>query len=413
MSCLISHNANLATMQRIRYQFVNLKPFLWNINSISLNKSIMPLSTTQTSVIEEDKPSHCGQCRLNHSKDCCNRNNNNEIQYKDAHFQLLPKNELKFVRLIRTWEKHAGFITPIRWVNTLLIISFHIFTVLWFSYTMLYNNKLKWQSVLFGFLTGQIAGFGVTAGAHRYWCHRSYKAKLPLQLILLFCYSLAGQNSIFDWVRDHRVHHKFSETSADPHDVRRGFFFSHIGWLMMKKHPDVITEGSKTDMSDIINDPLVKFHTKYFNVFKIAICFVLPTLLPVYGWNEEWKFAVLSQIFVRYMMSLNFTWSVNSFAHIWGNKPYDKNIMPTENRGVSIVAMGEGWHNYHHTFPWDYKAAELAYSINVTTIIIDFFAYIGWAYDLKVASPSLIDAVAKNRGDGSRYESLTIQNKYN
>ncbi|KAM3964292.1 acyl-CoA Delta(11) desaturase [Aphomia sociella] len=280
---------------------------------------------------------------------------------------------------------------------------FHVGTVVWFLYAFSHDkHKLKWQTVVFGWLAGQIAGFGVTAGAHRYWCHRSYKANLPLQIILLFCYSLAGQNTIFDWVRDHRVHHKFSETSADPHDVRRGFFFSHIGWLMMKKHPDVIAEGKKIDMSDIINDPLIQFHTKYFIPFKIAICFVLPTLLPVYGWGEQWNISILSQPLIRYMFSLNFTWSVNSFAHLWGNKPYDKNIMPVENKAVSIVAMGEGWHNYHHTFPWDYKAAELAYNVNATTLIIDIFAYIGWAYDLKVASPALVETVAQNRGDGNR-----------
>nr|QLI61957.1 desaturase 2 [Streltzoviella insularis] len=83
---------------------------------------------------------------------------------------------------------------------------------------------------------------------------------------------------------------------------------------------------------------------------------------------------------------------------MWGNKPYDRHIMPAENWGVSAVAMGEGWHNYHHTFPWDYKAAELAYSINVTTLFLDFFALIGWAYDMKHASPALVRAVIKKRG---------------
>lgn len=77
--------------------------------------------------------------------------------------------------------------------------------------------------------------------------------------------------------------------------------------------------------------------------------------------------------------------------------------MPVENWGVSVVAMGEGWHNYHHTFPWDYKAAELAYSINVTTMILDLFAKIGWAYDMKQASPSLIQAVINNRGGSKKH----------
>ena len=68
----------------------------------------------------------------------------------------------------------------------------------------------------------------ITAGAHRLWTHRSYKASLPLRVILMLGNCIAMENSIFHWTRDHRVHHKFSETSADPHDASRGFFFAHV-----------------------------------------------------------------------------------------------------------------------------------------------------------------------------------------
>lgn len=78
----------------------------------------------------------------------------------------------------------------------------------------------------------------------------------------MLCFSLSGQNTLYDWVRDHRVHHKFSETSADPHDSNRGFFFAHVGWLMMNKHPDVVRKGRMLDMSDILSDPVVQFHQK-------------------------------------------------------------------------------------------------------------------------------------------------------
>lgn len=53
-----------------------------------------------------------------------------------------------------------------------------------------------------------------------------------------------------------------------------------------------------------------------------------------------------------------------------------------ENLSVAIAALGEGWHNYHHVFPWDYKTGELGdYTYNLTTAFIDSFAKIGWAYD--------------------------------
>lgn len=83
------------------------------------------------------------------------------------------------------------------------------------------------------------SGQGVTMGAHRLWSHRAFKAKLWLRIILLWMHTLAGQNCLYVWVRDHRQHHKFSDTDADPHNANRGFFFSHIGWLLSKKHPKV------------------------------------------------------------------------------------------------------------------------------------------------------------------------------
>lgn len=72
---------------------------------------------------------------------------------------------------------------------------------------------------------------GVTAGAHRYWTHRSYKARLPFQIFLMLANCMATENSIYVWSRDHRVHHKFSETDADPHNAKRGFFFAHVRFL--------------------------------------------------------------------------------------------------------------------------------------------------------------------------------------
>ena len=97
------------------------------------------------------------------------------------------------------------------------------------------------------------------------------------------------------------------------------------------------------------------------------------------------------------MLVLNVTWSVNSVAHIWGDKPYDKLIAPVENSFVSFFSGGEGWHNYHHTFPWDYKAAEFCFKFDTATHLINYFSKIGWAYDLKQASPELIKAVVARK----------------
>uniref|UniRef100_A0A182N6I9 Fatty acid desaturase domain-containing protein n=1 Tax=Anopheles dirus TaxID=7168 RepID=A0A182N6I9_9DIPT len=280
------------------------------------------------------------------------------------------------------------FDAEIKWNNVLMIGIFHVIAVWSFLH---YVFRATPVTYLWGFFVGGCAGFGVTGGVHRLWCHRSYKAKLPLRIILMCCYSIAGQNTIYDWVRDHRIHHKYSETDGDPHNANRGFLYAHVGWLMLRKHPECIKKGRLIDMSDIVSDPVVQFHHKNFVLMKVLFCFILPTFIPWYIFGETFLMSFFSQCFVRYVLSLNFTWLVNSAAHLYGNHPYDTRINPAENRVVSVVAMGEGWHNYHHVFPWDYKAAELGnYSVNVTTFWLDVFSKIGWAYDLKQPSKELV-----------------------
>lgn len=85
---------------------------------------------------------------------------------------------------------------------------------------------------------------GITAGAHRLWAHKSYSATLPLRIFLmlmnsgiLFFYKGMFQGSIFHWARDHRIHHKYSDTPLDPHNINKGFFFAHCGWLLVNKSP--------------------------------------------------------------------------------------------------------------------------------------------------------------------------------
>ncbi|KAG5889222.1 hypothetical protein JTB14_018645 [Gonioctena quinquepunctata] len=216
------------------------------------------------------------------------------------------------------WE----FETPVIWTSVFFITVWHVIAVYYAFITLPYLGKPG--LVIYNFIIGGIGGFGITAGVHRYFTHRSFKAKLPLRIILLICYSVAGQNSVKDWVRDHRVHHKFSETDADPHNAKRGFFFSHVGWLMMKKHPEVTRRGRTVDIEDLFEDPLVAFHQKYFFWFKLMFCFVIPTIIPPLLLEETWYHSIMTVCFVRYIVSLNSTWAVNSAAHLWGTKPYDK-----------------------------------------------------------------------------------------
>ncbi|EGI66131.1 PREDICTED: stearoyl-CoA desaturase 5-like [Acromyrmex echinatior] len=301
------------------------------------------------------------------------------------------RSESYIKRLYEDWFK-----TEPKWFNIVSICFFHL-SFVYSCFTFNFFENLMTTAWLCWLIV--ITGFGITGGVHRLWTHRSYKAKWQLRIILAICYVTAGMNDIFEWVRDHRVHHKYTDTNSDPHNSRRGFFFSHVGWLMMKKHPDVIRCGREIDMSDILADPIAVFAIKYFSILKLLFAFLLPMMIPVYAWNETWSRAFVSQIFIRYVFVLNITWSVNSVAHIWGPKPYDAELKATQSLFVNYVTGGEGSHNYHHTFPWDYKASE--FNEFLTTQNLNFFSKIGWAYDFKEASKELVKTVAMNRGDGS------------
>ncbi|KAI5712842.1 hypothetical protein M8J76_010154 [Diaphorina citri] len=295
-------------------------------------------------------------------------------------------------------KSYVWFVNQIRrddlkWRNIALIIVSHTIAIVGF---LKYWNKAKLSTYLFTVVVGGLGGFGVTAGAHRLWTHKTYKAKWPLRVLLLTGYAIAGQNSLYDWVRDHRVHHKFSDTDADPHNAQRGFFFSHIGWLMQKKSKAVIEKGRQLDLSDLFEDPLVVVFQKYYIYIRFVMCFFLPAYINTVWLGEDWWISFITMDFIRYVANLNFTFLVNSAAHMYGYKPYDTRILPSENVWVSIVSLGEGWHNYHHVFPWDYRAAEMgSYSLNLTTFWLDQFAKIGWAYDMKKPSDKMIRSHAE------------------
>lgn len=102
------------------------------------------------------------------------------------------------------------------------------------------------------------SGLGNTAGSHRLWCHKSYEARLPLRIFLMMGHTMGGQYSIYRWAAGHRTHHKFADTDADPHNVGRGFVFSHLGWILRKEHPMVDIKGNGIDFSDILRDPVAK-----------------------------------------------------------------------------------------------------------------------------------------------------------
>lgn len=248
-------------------------------------------------------------------------------------------------------------------------------------------SSAKWQTLLWAFVLWPITGLGITAGCHRLWSHRSYEAGLIVRTFLMLANSCANQGSIWHWSRDHRVHHKHSETNADPHNATRGFFFAHMGWLFVKKHPDIIKAGKGLNFDDLASDPLVVFQKKYDPWFALFMCLVMPGLVSML-WGEDFWTGYWVAGALRYVCVLHITWLVNSAAHLWGDHPYDPQSWPAENPLVSLLAVGEGWHNWHHKYPFDYAASEFGISkqFNPTKAFIDTAIFLGLAWRPKRAT---------------------------
>ncbi|XP_014487924.1 PREDICTED: acyl-CoA desaturase-like [Dinoponera quadriceps] len=216
-------------------------------------------------------------------------------------------------------KKWKYFLSELKWSIAILIFLVH-FGALYSIFSL--DRTINMKTILWYLFICTIQAVGFTAAAHRYWTHRTYKAKFPLQLILFFCYFTASQMSLRNFVRDHRVHHKYSDTDADPHNSNRGFFFSHVGWLLKKKHPKVIEKGRQIDLSDFDADPVAMFGEKYFWILMIVFCYMVPIATPVYVWHETWTNSFKIHL-LRNIIGWNAVWSVNSFTHMWGTKPYN------------------------------------------------------------------------------------------
>lgn len=281
---------------------------------------------------------------------------------------------------LRELAKKKPYKPQIVWRNVALFVALHTGSLIGL-YQFLF--VAKWATSFWCIFCWVVSGVGITAGAHRLWSHKGYKATFPMRAILVAMNCVSFQNDIIEWSRDHRCHHKWMDTDADPHNVNRGFFFSHMGWLLVKKHPMIKKKGATLDLSDLTKDPLLMFQRKYYLPLVVIFCFLLPTVIPVYLWGENALVAFYTAALFRYCFTLHATWFINSAAHTYGYRPYDIKISPAESLWTTITAFGEGGHNYHHTFPQDYRTSEMPAMFNLTKLFIDFFAKIGWAYDLK------------------------------
>lgn len=312
----------------------------------------------------------------------------------DNEFKYWTKNKKTYVFVDEGFFEVRNIFRPIP-LGFLTIIAHILYGI---GIYLVIANRL-WTSLIVSKLYEIWGGMSVTGGSHRLWCHRAYSARLPLKIFFMLGQTISFQYSIYSWSIGHRVHHKYSDTDADPHSTSRGFFFAHAGWMFRKEHPDVSMRERLYNFSDLDRDAVIVFQHKYFYPLLVLMAFIIPMSIHMFILGDTFLQALCIGVAMRILSSGHATAFVNSAAHMFGGRPYNLHIPPVENYYVTLASFGEGYHNYHHSFPWDYKAAELGSGFNSTTLLINFMALIGQAYNLKVASDDVIKGGRYRNGD--------------
>jgi stearoyl-CoA desaturase (delta-9 desaturase) len=310
----------------------------------------------------------------------------------EVHGATTDQRKLTSAEIKAQWKKEDATTvkSEIVWPKLIFMALMHAGAI--YGFTLM--PGASWKTNVGFLVLWYMSGFGITAGVHRLWAHKSYEAHISVRIFLMLFNSMAYQGSIMEWARDHRTHHKCSETDGDPHDARQGFFFAHMGWVWTRKHPEVIRQGRKLDLTDLEADGVVQFQKRHYAKLAVLMCFVVPAMLG-WMWGDTLK-AFWIMGFARYVWVLHMTWFVNSAAHLWGHRPYSPRINPAENYFVALGAIGEGWHNYHHAFPYDYSASEWSltqissWRFNPTTVFIDICAALGLVWNRRKVPQEIV-----------------------
>lgn len=183
--------------------------------------------------------------------------------------------------------------------------------------------------------------------------------------------------------------------------------------FFLKSPSRVIESGRQLDCSDLLQDRVVAFQKYLDPWFAQFMCFVMPAIVGSYFWGENFWTGFWIPGALRYVAVLHFTWLVNSAAHFFGDRPYEPNMLPAENPMVSFFAVGEGWHNWHHKYPFDYAASEFGVSkqYNPTKAFIDFFASIGMVSNRKRATGAWAKLKESRAAAAAKHTEGLVENK--
>ncbi|ODQ83114.1 hypothetical protein BABINDRAFT_159571 [Babjeviella inositovora NRRL Y-12698] len=274
------------------------------------------------------------------------------------------------------WHEHVN------WLNVYLVVMIPVMGMAAAFFWV--PPQLKTLVLAFGLYV--MSGISITAGYHRLWSHKAYKARDPLKIVFALFGAGAVEGSIKWWGHSHRVHHRYTDTPRDPYDARRGFWYSHLGWMLQKPNPKY---KARADISDLADDWIVRVQHRHYLTIMFFMAFILPTIVAGYFWGDYWGGLVYAGILKAFTIQ-QATFCVNSLAHWIGVQPFDDRRTPRDHFLTAIVTFGEGYHNFHHEFPSDYRNALKWWQYDPTKYLIWVSSKLGLAYNLKTFSQNAI-----------------------
>ena len=303
--------------------------------------------------------------------------NSSSVHSRHKHQRSQPAQKKKGAEIVHIIDQPwtlANWHQHLNWLNV-VILGFPPILALYGLFTTQIQYKTAAWAIIYYFMTG----FGITVGYHRLWSHRSYSATPALRIILAALGGGAVEGSVRWWSRDHRAHHRYTDTTKDPYSVRKGLLYAHLGWMLIKQDPKRI---GRTDIADLNADPIVRFQHRYYLFVMLLMGFALPTIVAGLGWND-WRGGFYIAAVCRLVFVHHATFCVNSLAHWLGDQPFDDRNSPRDHVFTALMTLGEGYHNMHHEFPSDYRNALKWYQYDPSKWCILVFKAVGLAYNLQ------------------------------
>ncbi len=241
--------------------------------------------------------------------------------------------------------------------------------------------------------------FAITAFLHRYFSHRSFKTSRLIQFVFAIMASTAVQRGALWWASHHRKHHQKSDSKDDVHSPNtHGFIWSHIGWLTSSKN----FETDYNAIKDFAKYPELIFLNRYNKLVPAFLGLGLYYFGVLAAGTWPWLETSGSQVliwgfFISTTILFHGTATINSLAHIFGNQRFKTGDQSRNNLWLSLITLGEGWHNNHHHYMHSARQGFYWWEIDITYYGLKVMSWVGIIHDLKPVPDRVLKEGLKNQ----------------